>query len=460
MNYIIDWLTLTLKPDKVGVSYSPMAFVGELCPLEDWCFNFLSLKNFKNSFRRKQGSIQHYNVMYSYNGIDIALSSPERFSEQGLMLRFSSEGLAFLKKVKKENNKDWTIIEFLKEFFSFGVYGFTCKCTRIDLAFDDISYDDNRLIDLSIIEKALKKGEFVSLFRFDSPDNPLHQLPARQQLKRKKGDVLGNTINVGNRKSNVFLRFYDKLKECQSHKKEYDEKIKHWVRMEFEFKDIRAMCVCDSLISLTPAEFSQYMSQVTNRYIRFIVPKGDRSHYYRCSPRKWWTKIVGTVEKARLVENKVYKNRFNATMKWLRRSVFPTLFAILNCMRIDEFITDIRVQGAEHFKEHHNEIINDFVNNPVSECYKGLDIHKISSGAYENILKELKELSTNNRRLKSFGYELCNCCDMLNEYEKFHHYNVEDSYDKTIWNFVTVEENRKNNLRSIERDIDFFTYGF
>ena len=459
MNYIVDWLTLTLKPEKIGASYSPISFVEEVCPLEKWCFDFLSLKDYKNSFRRKQGSIQHYNVMYSYNGIDIALSTPERFSEQGLMLRFSSEGLAFLEKVKKVNDKNWTVVKFLKEFFAFGVYGFTCKCTRIDLAFDDISYDDNRLIDLSVVEKALKKGEFVSLFRFDNPDNPLHQLPARQQIKRKKGEVLGNTINVGNRKSKVFLRFYDKLKELQSHKKEYDENIKHWVRMEFEFKDLRAMSVCDSLIVLNQEEFGQYISQVTNRYIRFIVPKGDKKHYYRCSQRKWWTKIVGTIEKAKLVENKAYKNRFNSTMKWLRRSVFPTLFAVLNCMNVDEFITDVRVQGYEHFKEHHNEIINDYVGNPKEENYKGLDIHKISSRAYERILEELHKLAKDNKH-KALGFELCNILDMDNEYEKYHGYNVEGSYDKTIWQFITSEEARAASLKEAEQAIDFFTYGY
>ena len=81
------------------------------------------------------------------------------------------------------------------------------------------------------------------------------------------------TYYLGNRKSKVFLRFYDKLLECQAHKEPYDKDIKHWVRMEFEFKDVRAMSICDSLIMLEPEEFGKYMSQVTNHYVRFIVPK-------------------------------------------------------------------------------------------------------------------------------------------------------------------------------------------
>lgn len=423
MDYKIDWLTLTLKPEKDNVTYSNLHVKGDMCPLENWCFQFLELSDMKGSFRKKQGSIQHYNTMYHYNGISIALSSSSRFSEQGLMFRFSADGISFYEKYMREHNSEWTWVTFLKEFFSLGVFGLTCRCTRIDLAFDDISYDDkDRLIDLKIVSKALRNGEFVSSFRATDSKTPYKLIPAYEDIKRNtKGSVLGETYYVGNRKSKVFLRFYDKLLECKAKNEPFDEKIKHWSRMEFEFKDVRAMTVCDSLIMLTPEEFGTYMSKVTNRYIRFVVPKGTRENYYRCNSRRWWEKVVGTVEKAKLVENKAYKNRFNATMRWLKRSVFPTLYAVLHCIKIDEFLTDIRSAGVDRVDNglgsNFNMIINDYFKDTQSEVYKGIDIHRSSYDDFEKILAEFENTAYSTKmHLKALN--LCKALKLDNEQKR------------------------------------------
>lgn len=417
MDFKIDWLTLTLKPVKDNVTYSNLHVKGDMCPLENWCFQFLEMSDMKDSFSKKQGSIQHYNTMYRYNGIDIALSTSARFSEQGLMFRFSGDGIAFYEKYMRERHSDWTWITFLKEFFSLGVFGLTCKCTRIDLAFDDISKDDkDRLIDLRIVSKALRNGEFVSSFRSTDSKTPCRLIPAYEDIKQNtKGQVLGETYYVGNRKSKVFLRFYDKLLECMAKKEPYDEDIKHWCRMEFEFKDTRAMTVCDSLIMLTPEEFSQYMAKVTNHYIRFIVPKGTRENYYKCSSRRWWNKIVGTVEKSKLVENKAYKNRFNSTMRWLKKTVFPTLFAVLHCIKIDEFITEVRDAGLDRCEtgpgSNFDMIVKDYFNYRETEKYQGIEIHKSSYDDYVKILTEFENAAYSSKmRLKALG--ICNALNL------------------------------------------------
>lgn len=415
MDYIIDWLTLTLKPEKDNVTYTNLHKKGDMCPLENWCFDFLELSDIKDSFTKKQGSIQHYNTMYIYNGISIALSASSRFSEQGLMFRFSADGIAFYEKRMRERYPEWNFVTFLKEFFSLGVFGLTCKCTRIDLAFDDISYDDSRLIDLKIVAKALKRGEFVSSFKASDSKTPFKLIPAYEEIKRNtKGKVLGETYYVGNRKSKVFLRFYDKLLECQAKKEPYDEKIKHWTRMEFEFKDIRAMTVCDSLIMLSPEDFGTYISKVTNHYIRFVVPKGTRSNYSRCSSRKWWQKVVGTVEKAKLIENKAYKNKYNSTVRWLKKQVFPTLYAVLHCMKVDELITEVRSCGIDRVessgKNRYNQIINDFYKDEKDEVLKGIEIHKATCDDFTAILEELDKVAYSTK----MRYKALNLCKALN----------------------------------------------
>ncbi len=423
MNYIIDWLTLTIKPEKDNVTYSQLHMKGDLCPLENWCFEFLELTDLKELFQKKQGSVQHYNTMFRYNGIDIALSSSSRFSEQGLMFRFSGDGVAFYEKYMRERHSEWSWITFLKEFFSLGVFGITCRCTRIDLAFDDISKDDkDRLIDLKIVAKALEKGEFVSAFRKTDEKSPCDKLiPAYRDIMRNtKGNVIGKTYYVGNRKSKVFLRFYDKLLECKAKKEPYDEDIKHWCRMEFEFKDVRAMTVCDSLIMLTPEEFGTYISKVTNHYIRFIIPKGTRENYYKCNSRKWWKKIVGTVEKSKLTNNKAYRNRYYSTIRWLKKQVFPTLYAVLHCIKVDELITDIRDIGLSKYNNGNNNygmIVNDYFNDRESEQFKGIEIHKASYDDFENILAELDKVAYSSKmRLKVLN--MCKALSLDDERKK------------------------------------------
>lgn len=423
MDYKIDWLTLTLKPENENVTYSNFHVKGDMCPLENWCFQFLELEDIKDLFIKKQGSVQHYNTMYHYKGISIALSTSSRFPEQGLMFRLSGDGIAFIEKRMRERHSDWSWIKFLKQFFSLGVFGLTCRCTRIDLAFDDISENESdRLIDLKIVANAIKKGEFVSSFRSSDSRTPCKLIPAYEEIKRNtKGKTLGETYYVGNRKSKVFLRFYDKLLEAQAKNEPVDDKIRHWCRMEFEFKDVRAMTVCDSLIMLTSEEFASYISKVTNHYIRFVIPKGTRENYYKCGSRLWWKKIVGTVEKAKLAENKAYKNRFNASMRWLKKQVFPTLYAVLHCIKVDELITGIRDSGLDHIENSGtgriDMIVKDYMNEAPEEVFKGIEIHKASCDDFVNILSEFdKTAYSSEMRLKALN--LCNALKLNEEKEK------------------------------------------
>lgn len=449
MDFKIDWLTLTLKPDKSGVSYDELrgfdvGYDVELCPLEKWFFDFLKLMKIKNDFRFKCGSVQHYNFMYSYNGIDIAFANPEHFAEQGLMIRFSAQGIAFYEKYRKEYEKEWNWVEFLKEFFSLGVYGLKCKCTRIDLAYDDISYDDNRLLCLEKISKAVTRGEAVTLFRRCPEWNKNECVNEITHIRERnpKGELLGETIEFGNRKSAVFLRFYDKLKEQLKLKRDVDENIKHWVRMEFEFKQNRAMAVCDSLILLSTEEFGKYFAQVVNRYLRFVKPEGDRKHYYRCASRKWWRDIVGTVEKAKLAENKAVRNRYKSSKRWLERTVYPTLYAVLNCDTIDKFLTDLQQAGQENHKFKHDDIVKDYISQKSEEERKGVENHKESTDCFEKLVKELEITARKNEMLKN-GRELCEVLGMQAEFEKFYQPKTYGMLDKHIDEF----KNRQMLLR-------------
>lgn len=462
MDFKLDWITLTLKPSDGKTTYERWYNVNDMCPLDSWCFYFLELDDIKDCFKRKQGSIQHYNLMYQYNGISVALSSPERFPEQGLMLRFSGDGIAFYEKTMREKYPEWDWIKFLKQFFSLGVFGLTCRCTRIDLAYDDISYTRKHTIDLETVATSLRSGAFVSAFKTTDSKTPFRLIPAYEEIKRNtKGEVLGETYYVGNRKSKVFLRFYDKLLECKAKHEPYDEKIKHWIRMEFEFKDVRAMTICDSLIMLSRDEFGKYMSKVTNHYIRFVIPHGVREQYCRCESAEWWINVVNTVEKAKLTENKAYKNKFYSTMRWLKKQVFPTLFAVLHCVKVDELLTDIRDTGADKVcmsgSSNYSMILKDYYNRRQSEAFKGIEIHKASCDDFAALLAEFDKEAYSVQ----MHYKVLKLCEALNlddakrklmeahydelicQYRSLHKPHtpiVEGMYNKDIMNFQNEKQ--------------------
>lgn len=461
MDFKIDWLTLTVKPEKNDCTYLDELsldmddLVLNMCPLAKWIFDFLKLIKLKPDFRFKCGSVQHYNYMYSYNGIDIAFANPEHFAQQGLMIRFSAQGVAFYEKYRKTYESEWTWISFLKEFFALGFYGLKCKCTRIDLAYDDISYDDNHLISLKRILKAVNNEEIVSLFKnrgeVDGDSNKI-EFSRRVNYKAKKG-IIGETIGFGNRKSTVYLRFYDKLKEQLNANQEIDENIKHWVRMEFEFKRSRAMAICDSLILLSMEDFGTYFSQVVNRYIRFIKPEGTREHYNRCKSRKWWVDLVGTVEKARLVENKAVKNRYKSSMRWLKRNVFPTLYAVLCCMSIDKFLTNVREEAVDKLSYKHEDIIRDYISHKEEENHTGIENHKESTDDFDLLVKELEKTALTNTA-KASGKQLCEILSLQAEFDAFYRPRTDGMINKDITEFMNRQMCVYYDLKEIEQTFE------
>lgn len=414
LNYKIDWLTLTIKPESYCVPIE-----GEL---DDWVFDFLGLNKIRKNFL-KYDRVSFYDCMYVYNDVAIKLSSFNRFYEQGLCINFSGNGVAFYEHYMKEQNLKWNWKDFLAEFFSLGAYGFRCKCTRIDLAFDDISESEDRkdyLLDYDKILKSALKGDYVSLFARDKD----HFIPCEGVHERNRGVDVGKTLYFGKKKSDVYVRFYDKLLEREQKKIDVDDNIKHWVRMEFVFKDVRAMAVCDSMIYLDEEEFGIYISQVVNRYIRFVYRTTEclESNNYRARVKAWWRRAVGQVKVAKLEYHKEFKNAYYATSAWLKRCIYPTLYSILCCDSVDKFLGDVFEYGFFKQKKRHEQIVNDYIAIPKDELKKGLEAHKMycSPEAFEYLLEVFYKFSKSARmkRQARLLYEACDWNVKQNEIDK------------------------------------------
>lgn len=383
MNYKVDYLTLSLIPNEI---VNPDSFYVNI-------LDFLGLTKHIHSFVRFGGG-RWYDYIMRYR--DISIKVPHGFCSdvQGFCIEFTGQGIDYYINYMRETYPDYEVKELLAAFFSLADKGFRCHVTRIDIAYDDISNEEKRFytLDIDRIERAILRQEFISPFSHRKKHKEM--VVTFDYTEKGKGNTLtktGKTINLGNRRSNVFGRFYDKLAEQKAKGFKVDENIKHWSRLEFEFKNSYAMSVCEAIVSLSPDELSRYLANVANRYICFIVVnQKNKTNYHRCPVKRWWAKAIGTFEKAKLIIKKPEKNHYNSAVRWVKRSVAPTVFSILQCIPIDKFLMMVKENAIERINKKRDLIVDDFLSRKPDEHFTGYEEYKLYSDNYEAFIAELR----------------------------------------------------------------------
>lgn len=135
--------------------------------------------------------------------------------------------------------------------------------TRLDIAFDDMT----GIFDIKIVCDEVRAEHFV----------------ARTSTYQAIYSNAGNAVYFGSKKSNVFIRIYDKAAE-----RGYDGDQYHWVRCEIQLKDVNAMGFVNKLRDKDLREL--YLGVLKN-YISFRVPTDD-SNKRRWPEAKWWAAFL------------------------------------------------------------------------------------------------------------------------------------------------------------------------
>ena len=135
--------------------------------------------------------------------------------------------------------------------------------TRIDIAFDDMT----GVFDIDKVCDEVRQEHFV----------------ARTNTYQSIYSNAGNAVYFGSKKSNVFIRIYDKAKE-----RGFDNKELHWIRYELQLKDINAMGFIDNLQRMTLQDL--YLGVIKN-YVSFKEPTDD-SNKRRWPDAEWWSKFI------------------------------------------------------------------------------------------------------------------------------------------------------------------------
>lgn len=354
-----DWFTLSIKPEHG----SPESSIDDY----ERCLRMLSchlmLENFI-SCCKVCGRKGNYEKVLAYEGVQIKLPSPDIYYHQGICIVIPSHGIDYLEGYLHQCGctlKDW-----LKEFRALSFNGYKTRITRLDYAFDDICCgDENTTLSMKRVLFSMEDGECCMKNRIWSDCGEDFDR-FRRVHRRNKGQFKGLTVSLGNRESETYCRFYDKLAEQMQLNKgaELPKGCKSWVRFELELKRGNAMSLLNAYLDKSDEDFGEYVRGVALNYVRFV--ERTSSNVTRCVTKRWWREFLNGASKAyQLPKLKPARAAVVRWSKWFKSEVFPSLNTARRYMNDDEkflaWLDEIELElDSNGKKTQRKELIDNF----------------------------------------------------------------------------------------------------
>lgn len=124
-------------------------------------------------------------------------------------------------------------------------------------------------------------------------------------------DIQGLTVYVGSRKSALYIRIYDKAAERGYHPSEC-----HWVRVEIQMRDDRAMMAARSVA--TDPNIGNVFAGILSNYLRVLQPTCD-SNKSRWPTAEYWQRILHDVASLRLTRPGIEYNFRKAEVNFVKQ---------------------------------------------------------------------------------------------------------------------------------------------
>lgn len=304
LEIVIDWIQFTTKETN------PLNVIITLLHL-----------NVKDFIELKKGKLGYKRQLHSDNIFVLFEGNQKLGQEMGTHIIITGKGC----RIYETNNSLTKLIERINKY--------DCKITRLDLAIDD---KEGNTIVLDEIIKDVKKGNTVSKWK-----NSLELT----QRSLNDGTITGQTINLGSRTSEVFLRIYNKSLQM--------EQEGNWVRMEIEVKGEKVKEL-QRIINSKP--IGPITKKLINNYIRIVEPGKDKNKS-RWKTKQYWLNIINTTEKLSLTTRP--EERTLEDMKsWVEKQVSTTLATIVLAEGGSvDFLYEQITEGSKKLKEKHKNII-------------------------------------------------------------------------------------------------------
>ena len=202
---------------------------------------------------------------------------------------------------------------------------------RIDIAYDDFNY----LIDLDLIVCNCLKRNIVSKFGDKRNKNNGGYGLITQNVGES---FIGINVMFGTRKSDTYMRCYDKAVE-----RERQDEISHWVRWEIVLKRDRAYEFIKLLITDNKT-IDILFFLVLNNYIRFVDLENCKdSNKSRAKMFDWWEKFAFSVtsDKVSLWVSPGGIYNFKKLKNYVENMAGGAIFTYCRCFGVDDLFDNV-----------------------------------------------------------------------------------------------------------------------
>lgn len=212
------------------------------------------------------------------------------------------------------------------------------QVTRMDWAKDDTE----GLLNLGVIKSKLLRGEVVTRFR---------KWGCNESGVIGEDETGGQTIYIGNRQSESFLRCYDKAAQVAEQTDQDPDEIEERIRLELEIKKRKAQELLSQILETRAngGDVASLVLGVIYGLVDFKEPNPADSNKRRWETCSWWLKFLGVGEKVRVTVPKPDITLAKA-QEWVN-TIAPTL-AIVNEIDPDSFDEALTSGESRWTKQH------------------------------------------------------------------------------------------------------------
>ncbi len=247
----------------------------------------------------------------------------------------------------------------LRDWFECAVNAHGIVFSRCDWACDDRSQDDP-LLDLDVIRKAVDDGAVVSRFKTveERCKRELGKRRGAAAMKEEPG-LVADVLYFGSMMSEMSVCMYDKaVEQIVKAKQRRDEEAERslgglrWVRCELRAKKNRAHALILEFIRQGVAA----VVGVLRDYLDFREAKGSDTNVTRWGTADWWHRFLLKCERVRLAVVKPERT-IERVRQWLLNQVAPMFFVMCEVSSPQAFVHHLLVEGKARQGPRHEFLI-------------------------------------------------------------------------------------------------------
>jgi DNA relaxase NicK len=178
-----------------------------------------------------------------------------------------------------------------------------------------------------------------------------------EEYSSRKGKIApAKCMYVGSRKSEQYVRIYDKAKEQYSAKHQPELYNAHWIRVELVLRRERARNAVKYIVESKGAgkELGECFAEMLNGYMQFI--ELDDTNITRCSVAEWWLNFLETLGSVKLFVTDEIKHVLERKIVWFYDNMAPLVSTMVDAIG-DENVLRIIMAGKERRKREYGNML-------------------------------------------------------------------------------------------------------